>query len=150
MNNLPSDTLRKDANEKKPSQVKDRPWVSAYRRDKSSYPEKTERSGKYLLFVDVDHVDQVWDKIKKATEDGLLGGRSKCATMLPNPNALDPSEKVICVYTYDVVDEDDRSRIREALRSLGFTQKIHYKTDAATREGRYAVRGDRDISARFE
>jgi transposase len=88
--------------------------------------------------------------IKKATEDGLLGDSAKCATMRPNSNAADPRTKLICVYTYDVADDTDCGRIREALRNLGITWKIPYKTNAATSQGRYAVRGHRAISARFE
>jgi hypothetical protein len=64
-----------------PSQVKDDFWVWA------------ERSGKYLLFVGAHRIDQVWLQIKKATEDGLLGDSSKCATMRRNPNAADARVK---------------------------------------------------------
>ena len=133
-----------------PSQVKDDFWVWAERRNGASYPPPTERSGKYLLFVGAHRIDQVWLRIKKATEDGFLGDSSKFATMRRNPNAADARVKVICVYTYDAADEIDLGRIRENLRKLGFTRKISYKTDAATEEGRYAIRGDRAISARFE
>jgi hypothetical protein len=95
-----------------PSQVKDDFWVSAFLRKGPVYPKPTERSGKYLLFVDVDRIDQVWAKIKKATEDGLFGDSSKCATMRRNPHAADTRVKVICVYTSSL-----KARLRQAIFS---------------------------------
>jgi transposase len=47
---------------------------------------------------------------------------------------------VICVYTYDVEDEADCSRVRRALHDLGVTWKIPYKTDADTYAGKYSRR----------
>jgi hypothetical protein len=80
-----------------PSQILDDYWVSARAR-KNRVP-FTERSGKWLIFVPLDEVDDAWAKIKKATEAGLLGNSSKAATALSNPNAADPTKRVICVYT---------------------------------------------------
>lgn len=67
-----------------------------------------------------------------------------------NPNAPNRRTKVVCVYTYDCRDETDLRRIREALRSIGITQRIPYKTDMDTIEGKYVVRGDRRISKYYE
>lgn len=135
--------------ESKPSEVTDAYWIYAERKD-GSYPETTDRSGKWLLFVPIEKVDQVWSAIKTATETGKLGDSSKVATMRPNPNASDPRKKVICVYTYDSDDETDVRRVRQALRELGFTERLAYKTDAATDEGRYRNKGDRRISKYYE
>jgi hypothetical protein len=88
-------------------------------------------------------------KIKAATARGLLGSGAKVATMKQNPNAASPDTRVICVYTYDVGDASDCSRIREALRQLGATWKIPYKTDADTVAGKYSRQGIR-ISKRYE
>jgi hypothetical protein len=62
-------------------------------------------------------------KIKKATEDGLLGCSSKVATATSNSNV-----KVICVYTYDWTDEKDVMRVRSELKRLGIEKKIPYKS----------------------
>ena len=115
-----------------------------------SYPSATDQSGKWLVFVPISQTNEVWAKIKKATEDGKLGGSSKVATALPNPNATESDKKVICVYTYDWTDEEDVVRVREELRKLGVTGKIPYKSDEDTLQGKYRISGDTKISKRYE
>jgi hypothetical protein len=131
-----------------PSQVLDKYWVSANSRKQGV--RFTERSGKWLIFVPVTELDDAWSKVKQATRAGLLSNFSKAATGLPNPNAIDPTLKVICVYTYDAADREDVLRVRQALRDLGFDRPIPYKTDWATLDGRYRVKGDERISLYFE
>ncbi len=131
-----------------PSQIRDKYWVSATAR-KNRVP-SAERSGKWLIFVPLDELDDAWAKIKQATQEGLLGNSCKAATGLSNPNAIDPNTKVICIYTYDAADREDVLRVRQALRDLGFTGPIPYKTDQATREGRYQVDGHTRISLYYE
>src|SRR2546425_12674646 len=111
----------------KPSQVKEVYWLYAENL-KGNYSEPTPTSGKWLLFVPNQDIDAGWTRVKEATKAGRLGGDSKVSTAKPNPNAVDPSHRVICVYTYDSEDEDDVMRVREELRRLGFTDKIPYKT----------------------
>ena len=133
----------------KPSSVTDRYWLFADRK-KDHYPKPTSRSGKWLVFVNVKDVDEVWEKIRKATEDGLLGFDSKVATAKLNPNASNSNQKVVCVYTYDWKDEEDVRKISEELTKLGITNKIPYKADIDTLAGKYGVRGDRNISKYYE
>lgn len=132
---------------RKPSQVTDEYWIYAVAKDKRF--SQTGRSGKWLLFVPLAKIDDVWSIIKFATESGRLGSSSKVATGKDNPNARDRSIKVICVYTYDHEDEKDVMRVRGELRRLGFDNKIPYKTDEATLSGKYQVRGDSRISKYF-
>jgi hypothetical protein len=124
-------------------------WIYAMRK-RGKYPEATSRSGKWLVFVNIEEIDEVWDKIKKATEEGKLGSDAKVATAIPNPNATNSETKVICVYTYDYADEKDVNRVREELRKLGITKKIPYKADEDTNKGKYAIRGDKKISKYYE
>jgi Domain of unknown function (DUF1917) len=131
-----------------PSQIQDKYWVSANSRKNGV--RFTERSGKWLIFVPMAELDDAWSKIKQATQAGLLSNFSKAATGLPNPNAIDPDLKVICVYTYDSDDREDVFRVRQALRDLGSDRPMPYKTDQATRECRYQVHGDRRISLYYE
>jgi hypothetical protein len=133
----------------KPSEVTQGFWIYA-RRKRGSYPEATDRSGKWLLFAPLERVDEFWSVIKIATEAGELGDSSKVATMRPNPNERDPRKKVICVYTYDSEDAADVRRVRQVLRELGFTGKLPYKTDDDTLAGRYRHKGDRCISKYYE
>ena len=72
------------------------------------------------------------------------------STARPNPNSGGPRKHVICVYTYDSEDKEDVMRVRASLRELGFVTPIAYKTDEATLEGRYEVKGHRRISKYYE
>jgi hypothetical protein len=134
--------------DKNPSEVTDVYWIYASRQ-KGKYPGSGENSGKWLVFISVDNVDAIWKKIKLATETGLLGGASKVSTAKPNPNATDSNMKVICVYSYDYTDKDDVMRIRQELRKIGIENKIPYKTDNATRQGQYQVKGNTRISVYY-
>jgi hypothetical protein len=44
----------------------------------------------------------------------------------------EPDHYVICVYTYDYRDKEDRDRIRNRLKELGWTDPIPYKSDKMT------------------
>ncbi len=135
--------------EAKPSEVTDRYWLLAHCKS-ARYPKPTARSGKWLVFVDKKDVDEVWAKIKKAVEGGKLGSEAKVATAKPNPNATNPNDKVICVYTYDYANEEDVKRIREELRKVGITNRIPYKSDEDTLSGKYQIKGHTRISKYFE
>ena len=132
-----------------PSQVFDEYWIHAERKDGDSYPQHGERGGKWMLFIKTAEIDGWWAKIKAATESGLLGSSAKVSTMKPNPNAAANDTRLICVYTYDVADERDCLSVRQALRNLGVTWKIPYKTDADTYAGKYSKNGVR-VSKRYE
>ena len=132
----------------KPSEVMDSYWIYATRKQ-GTYPEHSENGGKWLIFVPRQQIDEVWNKIRSATEQGHLGSSAKVSTARPNPNAVN-SKKVICVYTYDWKDENDVRRIRAALRQLGITSKIPYKADQETYSGMYANRGNKRISKYYE
>jgi len=132
-----------------PSETTDAYWLQAVRQT-GTYPQHTANGGKWLIFVDVAGVDELWEAIERATGEGKLGSMAKVSTAKPNPNAKDPNQRVICVYTYDWTDEEDVRQIRRALRELGVTQKIPYKADSDTLAGKYAKRGHRRISKYYE
>jgi hypothetical protein len=133
----------------KPSEVTDSFWLQADRKT-GTYPVDSENCGKWLVFVLMAQIDDVWAKIKLATEEGRLGSSAKVATAMPNPNATNATSKVICVYTYDWTDEADVKRIRQELRELGITSKIPYKADEDTYAGKYAIQGNKRISKYYE
>ena len=134
--------------DRRPSEVFDDYWICAERRDPDSYPSHSQRGGKWMLFIKTSDVDAWWSKIKNATESGMLGGSAKVATMKPNQHAVHAESRVICVYTYDAEDAADCARVHDALRALGVTWKIPYKTDADTYAGKYARRGKPRVSRR--
>ncbi len=74
---------------RKPSEVSDVYWLYADRKT-GHYPRTTPQSGKWLIWVPEKAIDEVWDRIRRATEEGRLGGQSKVATARPSPLA-DPS-----------------------------------------------------------
>ncbi len=104
------------------------------------------KTGKWLVFADISELDTTWQKIKKATREGILGIGAKAATAKPNPNATSSNEKVICVYTYNWLDKDDVFRVEKTLRSIGIKQTLYYKADSDTSGGQYKNRGDKNIS----
>ena len=90
---------RKVSDAGNPMDEYDNYWLFAYKkRGRKRYVDE-QASGKWLVFVHKDQVNEAWGKIRKATEDGLLGDKSKCTMAKENPNALNSDEKVICVYT---------------------------------------------------
>ena len=122
-----------------PMSLSDVFWV--YARRKGRIPPPKARSGKWLVFVDKAEANALWGVIARATTEGKLGPSAKCGTARENPNAYNPMQTVICVYTPDFDDNEDVMRVRDVLRELGVTWQIPYKLDSATLEGRYAVRG---------
>ncbi len=144
----PSTATQRLASGKNPMDEMDAYWIYAYRLT-GKYPKPNKNCGKWLVFKSVAEIDSVWEKIKLATEVGLLGSASKVATARPSFNAANTKVKVICVYTYDYTDKDDVMRIRQELRELGVENKIAYKTDKATLQGQYKVNGNSQISAYY-
>ncbi len=115
------------SDDRRPSQVAERYWLYAERRDPEKYPDHGPRGGKWLIFVKTAEIDEWWTKIRAATEAGQLGSSAKVSTAKENPNAKDPKAGVICVYTHDVDDVADCRRVREALRGLGVTWKFRIR-----------------------
>ena len=116
----------------------------------------TERlwSGKWLWFPPICLLDTSWDTIRTATRDGLLGHRSKAATLINTRRGSDDSRRPICVYTNDWRDLDNVRKVLNALRDLGIVDVLLYKTNADTERGRYgggastykALPGRRDMN----
>lgn len=133
-----------------PSKITDDYWVYAISKTYNQHHRKIDKyeneGGKWLIFESLDKIDEVWQKIKKATEEGILGHASKCSTAKPNPNSISPNNAVICVYTYNCKDEDDVFRVEKNLRNLGITKTIYYKTNYDTAKGKYKKKGDKYIS----
>ena len=127
--------------ERNPSEIINDYWIYAYR-STGEYPKPNVNSGKWLVFVHINEVDELWAEIKQATESGQLGHTSKVATAMPK-GEYDENKKVICVYTYDWTDKEDAVRVRQALRVLGVTGLCSYKSDEDTRQGKYNATGHR-------
>ena len=125
----------KSQRETLPSQTFDEFWLWAFTKRAKLMGKHV---GKWLVFVSVKDMDQMWKVVREATLQEKLGIGAKVATMRPNSHAKDENTKVICVYTVDYRNKVDVLRVRKALRELGVLQTLSYKTDEATYAGRYA------------
>jgi len=96
-------------------------------------------SGKWLWFAPLSLLDRSWATIRTATEDGLLGYRSKAATLINTCTKSDDTRRPICIYTRDWRNIDDVQRVLTNLRTLGIADVLLYKTDSDTRRGRYGT-----------
>ena len=142
-------TLDKEFIEK-PSQIKNGSYLFAnpikenliYADEISKYDTNL---GKWLLFVNKNDIDEVWEKIKKSTEEGHLGVLAK----LIFPNKEEPNKYVICIVTHNWTWKENVMLVRENLRKLGFINKISYKKDTDTGK-KYSRQGDKNISEYYE
>ena len=137
------DSYYKENNNKRniPSKAKT-PWVYV-KSTSNDYPETVkERGGKWLIFIPEDEIDVVWQKIRSTILKNKLVKYAKCSTIAKNKYSQNnKTDCVICIYTYDYTDEVDVRVIRYKLKKLGFREKLYYKTDSATREGKYQNNG---------
>jgi hypothetical protein len=130
----------------KPSNIFDQYWLYAHNKT-NNITIQDSFVGKWMLFVLNNDMDNIWDIIKNETENGNLGISSKIATMKNNPNTLNNSYKVICVYTYDYSDKDNVEKIgKKLIELLNLNKPIYYKTDQQTIENNYRIKGSKKAS----
>lgn len=134
----------------KPSRITEEYWAYAFSKSKKKYPESTKNCGKWMIFVyKGEQLDIIWAGVKEAIEKGMLGHSAKCSTAKENSYSLNKNTGVICIYTYDSNDKEDLKRIAKELFKIEKVEKLFYKEDSTTHEGKYANRGDKNISKWF-
>lgn len=136
------DFFKDDKNKKNiPSKAKT-PWVYV-KSISNNYPETIDKQGgKWLIFIPEKDIDITWSKIRVTMLAGELVRHAKCSTIAKNKHSQsNKADCVICIYTYDYTDEADVRIIRYKLKKLGFRERLYYKTDNATREGKYKNNG---------
>ncbi|XRM48310.1 hypothetical protein ABZX51_011239 [Aspergillus tubingensis] len=96
-------------------------------------------SGKWLLFVSAEKVDEVWGVVAEATAKGELGFGAKVATAAADVAAGDGGSnntRLICIYTKDYEDRVDVERVLRKMAALElvdlYGRPIYYKCDAYT------------------
>jgi hypothetical protein len=89
--------------------------------------------GKWMIFSNSASVDMDWSKVAEGVTSGILGIVADVSTK-PDDSGM----HVICVFTKNYLDMDDVKRVRQGLRSLGFTKKLKYKPNAFTSCGVFA------------
>jgi hypothetical protein len=90
-----------------------------------------------MLFPDKGDVDDAWASVRQLVAQSQLGPGAK---VVPSYRAR--AQYIICVYTADYDDSADVMRVLVSLRDSGLPCAarcmLNYKTDDATRAGRYA------------
>ncbi|GKZ22108.1 hypothetical protein AbraIFM66951_008844 [Aspergillus brasiliensis] len=102
-------------------------------------------SGKWMLFVSSEKVDEVWGVVAEATAKGELGFGAKVATAAATAAAVDDNEngvgsarkaRLIAIYTKDFRDKADVERVLRKMVELKLVdvekRPIYYKCDAYT------------------
>jgi hypothetical protein len=132
-------TVMRKAEHQSPSKATAAPWIYAEGKGEGCYEDGQTYVGKWLVFVPYESVDEVWERIRKATEKGRLGISGKVSTS--RPGGYKSTEHVICVYTYDFRDKANVGEALKGLREIGITGRLYYKTDQATLGGVYSKGG---------
>ncbi|MCF3105999.1 DUF1917 domain-containing protein [Streptomyces roseoverticillatus] len=122
-----------------PSRETTEPWLWAAAPDTPLTEDVRPFSGKWIWFTPLSLLDASWTTIRAATQDGLLGYRSKAGTLINTRLKSDDTRRPICVYTRDWRDIDDVQRALTSLRALGIVDVLLYKTDSDTLNGRYGT-----------
>lgn len=108
--------------------------------------------GKWLVFVEKDRIDELFDVAKKKFLDFDLKGvlNFKASTQRKNPNATDENTKVIVFYVEDLNEVHVKNTggiLIHILHLYRFNCKsICFKTNEATQNNKYAVFGHTGIS----
>lgn len=88
-------------------------------------------SGKWMLFITADRVDEYWTVVAEATVRGELGFGAKVATDDGQGRA-----RLIAIYTHDHEDREDVARVLRRMVELELVKSnekpIYYKCDAFT------------------
>ncbi|KAI9727813.1 MAG: hypothetical protein M1834_007960 [Cirrosporium novae-zelandiae] len=85
-------------------------------------------TGKWMLFLALEQVDEAWESIATATAENELGIAAKVAPQGETDDGRAP--RLICIYTKDFSDMDDVKRVLENLVELKLAGKrrwIYYK-----------------------
>ncbi len=88
----------------------------------------TSRAGEWLIETTTREVDDLWVKIRQATEEGRLGYKSKVSTS-PGKGQRTESARLIAVRTYDADDLADVARVEGVLHELGVTTMRYERID---------------------
>ena len=105
--------------------------------------------GKWLVFKQFNKLDETWHTIRKTVESGELGATgAKSSTAMENPSSSDRQGSstssrvgVICVYTSEEAMDEVGLKLVYMVK-----QDIRYKTDEATHQGVYAIRGYKGVA----
>jgi hypothetical protein len=86
--------------------------------------------GKWLIYVQKEDADSIWDRIARATAHGKLG----CGSKISPVGYIQQPTTVICVYVKDSTDKQEVQRVLKVLRDdMGITESLRsFKPDIFT------------------
>ncbi|KAK4108160.1 DUF1917-domain-containing protein [Canariomyces notabilis] len=86
-------------------------------------------TGKWMLFLAPEEVDEVWERVARATAQNRLGIGAKVEIA---GGAETGKARLLCVYTRDFRDKRDVARVLDVLRQLQLVmlggEQIYYKS----------------------
>lgn len=115
-----------------PSKTSDEDWLFA-EAPGDPIEMDSDISGKWLVFVPFNKVDEAWKRVAGAVRQGQLAPFAKVSTFKSNYDGTRPY--VMCIYAPDHRDRSTVMLIRERLRSMGFERKLYFKLDQMTLRG---------------
>lgn len=123
-----------------PSNTFDRPWIVELPQIKQIPTD----SGKWMLFVPKNQMDEEWISAVKAFREGKLVGvfQMKCSTMFENDRAQKNGNGVIIFHCSHSYDEESIMIVGKNLLDVtkhANSRTIYYKTDAQTLAGTQAT-----------
>jgi Basophilic leukemia-expressed protein Bles03 len=105
-------------------------WIES-KRKRGDYPALTSNAGEWRVKLSIENVDEVWEKIKRATKNGELGYKSKVSTR-PAAKQAHPDERLLCIRTYNADDIEDVARVKTMLMNMGLDENLTYSRDKTT------------------
>jgi hypothetical protein len=116
-----------------PSTTTTAPWL--YKNHHK--PQSNLSMGKWLLFYDIDEINEQWLLVKILLDNNKLTGihQIKCATAQPNPRGSGGRDRPIILHT----ESDDKNELlaigRNIKKLMNVSERIYYKTDEQTLAG---------------
>jgi hypothetical protein len=107
-----------------------------YAANEFGFSSKYHRTGKWIIYVPDDELDDTWETVAKAVSQGIAPF-AKCSTARPNPRQESHGSKIIVVYVHDFHDETADPKVLASLRQIGIKGKLKFKRDAETFDGIY-------------
>ena len=94
-------------------------------------------SGKWMLFLLPEDIDEYWKAVVEGTITGDLGTSAKVAT---DEGQGDRMPRLICIYTKNFADVEDVRRVVLELNRRGLVKNIYYKSGTSPSEPSTLVR----------
>jgi hypothetical protein len=143
-----------------PTEVTEEEWIYADASD--NYIENLDDSyleydfdkiggGKWMLFVRISDLDDLWTKVRNLTVKDQLGSTANTSTMMPNATARDPNVKLICVFVKETSNFVEVATVLWKLFQNNlvprYQRNVAFKTNAATNANQFVKGTNKPVSS---